>query len=81
MYKPIQKVDTSQKARTLLSFAFLKDGFQPYIIRLLKKAILDYKSAFVIVIEIKPTNFHHYSQLTMHSLVVLHSLKVMQSNR
>ena len=29
--QPIQKVDTSQKARTLLSFAFLKDGFQPYI--------------------------------------------------
>jgi hypothetical protein len=46
-----------------------------------KKAIHDYKSAFVTVSEIKPTNFHHYSQLSMHSLVVLHSLKVMQSNR
>jgi len=54
--------------------------FSTLHIRHLNKAILDYKSAFMTVSEIKPTNFHHYSQLTMHSLIVLHSLKVLQSN-
>jgi hypothetical protein len=81
MYKPSQKVDTSQEAHTLPFFVFFERRFSTRYIRHLDKAILDYKSAFVTVSEIKPTNFHHYSQLTMHSLVVLHSLKVMQSNR